>query len=124
MDLVVNHTSDEHPWFVESRDPAVGEAGLVLVAAGPRGLRARAPRAPSRTTGSPRSPVRPGISTSASGEYYLHLFSPKQPDLNWENPEVRQAVYAMMNWWVDRGVDGFRMDVINLISKRRSRSTA
>ena len=53
----------------------------------------------------------------ASGEYYLHLFSPKQPDLNWENPEVRQAVYDMMRWWVDRGVDGFRMDVINLISK-------
>ena len=53
-----------------------------------------------------------------SGEYYLHLFSPKQPDLNWENPQVRQAVYEMMNWWVDRGVDGFRMDVINLISKR------
>ena len=51
-----------------------------------------------------------------SGEYYLHLFTRKQPDLNWENPEVRQAVYAMMRWWVDRGVDGFRMDVINLIS--------
>ena len=53
----------------------------------------------------------------ASGEYYLHLFSRKQPDLNWENPEVREAVYAMMRWWLDRGVDGFRMDVINLISK-------
>src|SRR6185312_2987245 len=51
------------------------------------------------------------------GEYYLHLFSRKQPDLNWENPEVRQAVYAMMRWWLDRGVDGFRMDVINMISK-------
>ena len=53
----------------------------------------------------------------ATGEYFLHLFSRKQPDLNWENPEVRQAVYAMMRWWLDRGVDGFRMDVINLISK-------
>jgi oligo-1,6-glucosidase len=53
----------------------------------------------------------------ASGEYYLHLFSRKQPDLNWENPEVRQAVYAMMRWWLDLGVDGFRMDVINMISK-------
>ena len=52
-----------------------------------------------------------------SGEYYLHIFSRKQPDLNWENPEVRQAVYAMMRRWVERGVDGFRMDVINLISK-------
>ena len=53
----------------------------------------------------------------ATGEYYLHLFSRKQPDLNWENPEVREAVYAMMRWWLDRGVDGFRMDVINMISK-------
>ena len=53
----------------------------------------------------------------ASGEYYLHLFDRKQPDLNWENPEVRQAIYAMMRWWLDRGVDGFRMDVINMISK-------
>jgi oligo-1,6-glucosidase len=53
----------------------------------------------------------------ASGEYYLHLFSRKQPDLNWENPEVREAVYAVMRWWLDRGVDGFRMDVINMISK-------
>ena len=53
-----------------------------------------------------------------TGEYYLHLFTRKQPDLNWENPEVRQAVYAMMRRWVDRGVDGFRMDVINMISKR------
>src|SRR6187455_2680037 len=53
----------------------------------------------------------------ASGEYYLHLFAREQPDLNWENSEVRQAVYAMMRWWLDRGVDGFRMDVINMISK-------
>ncbi len=52
-----------------------------------------------------------------TGEYYLHVFSRKQPDLNWENPEVRQAVYAMMQWSLDRGVDGFRMDVINMISK-------
>ena len=53
----------------------------------------------------------------ATGEYYLHLFDREQPDLNWENPEVRSAVYEMMRWWLDRGVDGFRMDVINLISK-------
>ncbi len=103
MDLVVNHTSDEHPWFVESRS-------------------------------SPDNPKRDwywwrrepnnwqsffsGPAWERDGdEYYLHLFSRKQPDLNWENPEVRQAVYAMMRWWVDRGVDGFRMDVINLISK-------
>ena len=53
----------------------------------------------------------------ATGQYYLHLFHRKQPDLNWDNPEVRSAVYEMMNWWLDRGVNGFRMDVINLISK-------
>ena len=67
MDLVVNHTSDEHPWFVESRDPGLGQAGLVLVAPGRRGLRARQLRAPSRPTGRRRSPARPGTSTSAAG---------------------------------------------------------
>ena len=117
MDLVVNHTSDEHPWFVESRSTRQPEARLVLVAARPR-------RAWRR--------VRPGAEPTnwgsffggsawefdeATGEYYLHLFSQKQPDLNWENPEVRAAVYEMMRWWLDRGVDGFRMDVINMISK-------
>lgn len=105
MDLVVNHTSDEHPWFVESRS----------------------------STGNPkrdwywwrRDPTNWESFFSGStweldertGEHYLHLFSRKQPDLNWENPEVRAAVYAMMRWWLDRGVDGFRMDVINVISK-------
>ena len=53
----------------------------------------------------------------ASGDYFLHLFSRKQPDLNWENAAVRSAVYSMMRWWLDRGVDGFRMDVVNFISK-------
>ncbi len=72
----------------------------------------------SRPTGARRSAARRGRTTRATGEYYLHLFSPKQPDLNWENPEVRAAVFAMMNRWLDRGVDGFRMDVINLISKQ------
>ena len=117
MDLVVNHTSDEHPWFAESRS----------------------------STGNPKRdwywwrPAREGMEPGAPGaeptnwesffsgsawrfdestrEYYLHLFSAKQPDLNWENPQVRQAVHAMMRWWLDRGVDGFRMDVINMISK-------
>jgi len=105
MDLVVNHTSDEHPWFVESRS----------------------------SRGNPKRDWywwrdRPNNWLSAfsgsawefdetSEQYYLHLFSRKQPDLNWENPEVRQAIYAMMRWWLDRGADGFRMDVINMISK-------
>ena len=109
MDLVVNHTSDEHPWFVESRAlEGQPEARLVLVA----------PRASaSRTTGARRSPGSAWELDEATGEYYLHLFSRKQPDLNWENPEVREAIYSMMRWWLDRGVDGFRMDVINMISK-------
>jgi oligo-1,6-glucosidase len=116
MDLVVNHTSDEHPWFVESRDPASAKRGWYFW---------RPPRegfAPGSDGAEPTNWEAAFSGTawqfdSQSGEYYLHLFSPKQPDLNWENPEVRQAIYAMMNWWVDRGVDGFRMDVINLISK-------
>ena len=90
MDLVVNHTSDEHPWFVESRAVAgQPEARLVLVAPAARGHGRRATRAPSRRTGARSSPARPGSSTRRRGEYYLHLFSRKQPDLNWENPEVR-----------------------------------
>ncbi len=105
MDLVVNHTSDEHPWFVESRSSRDN---------------------PKRDWYWWRD--EPNNWTSAfsgsawdldetTGQYYLHLFSKKQPDLNWENPEVREAVYEMMRWWLDRGVDGFRMDVINFISK-------
>jgi oligo-1,6-glucosidase len=117
MDLVVNHTSDEHPWFRESRS---------------------SPDSPKRDWywwRPPRYGMDPGTPGAeptnwhsffsgstweldeASGEYYLHLFDRRQPDLNWENPEVRHAVHAMMRWWLDRGVDGFRMDVINLISK-------
>ena len=117
MDLVVNHTSDEHPWFVESRSSTDN----------PRRdwywwRPAREGFAPGEPGAEPTNWMG-FFSTPAwqldplTNEYYLHLFSVKQPDLNWENPEVRQAVYAMMRWWLDRGVDGFRMDVINLISK-------
>ena len=117
MDLVVNHTSDEHPWFQASRsgreDPR-------------RDWYWWRPAREGTVPGEPGAePTNWGSFFSgpcweydeASGEYYLHLFSRKQPDLNWENPEVREAVYTMMRWWVERGVDGFRMDVINLISK-------
>lgn len=110
MDLVVNHTSDEHPWFVASRS---------------------APRNPKRDyyiwrpgrDGREPNNWRSYFSKSAweydaaSGEYYLHLFSKKQPDLNWQNPEVRAEIYRMMRWWLDKGIDGFRMDVINLLVK-------
>ena len=104
MDLVVNHTSTEHPWFQASRDPASPMRDWYWWRPQPNDWRAF-------------------FSGSAwtydeqSGEYYLHVFSPHQPDLNWENPAVRAAVHEMMRWWLDRGVDGFRMDVINMISK-------
>ena len=118
MDLVVNHTSDEHPWFVESRSSRDNPRRDWYWWRPPRfGMASRCARGRADQLGLVLLRARPGSWTSATGEYYLHLFSRKQPDLNWENPEVRQAVYAMMRWWLDRGVDGFRMDVINMISK-------
>ena len=117
MDLVVNHTSDEHPWFVESRSSRDNPKRDWYWWRDPR---------PGFTPGTPGAEPTNWESHFSgptwtwdvhTGQYYLHIFSRKQPDLNWENPEVRQAVYAMMRWWLDRGVDGFRMDVINMISK-------
>jgi oligo-1,6-glucosidase len=117
MDLVVNHTSDEHPWFVESRSSAASPKRDWYWWRPPRpGHRPGEPGAEPTNWGSFFSGSAWELD-EATGEYFLHLFSRKQPDLNWENPEVRQAVYAMMRWWLDRGVDGFRMDVINMISK-------
>ncbi|MBD3778656.1 MAG: alpha-glucosidase [Micrococcales bacterium] len=120
MDLVVNHTSDEHPWFVESRSSVDSPKRDWYWWRPPReGMAPGQPGAEPTNWHSFFSGSTWELD-EASGEYYLHLFSRKQPDLNWENPEVRQAVYAMMRWWLDRGVDGFRMDVINLISKDTS----
>ncbi|MGY1691631.1 glycoside hydrolase family 13 protein [Geodermatophilus sp. SYSU D01105] len=117
LDLVVNHTSDEHPWFVESRSSRDSPKRDWYWWRPPRaGLAAGAPGAEPTNWHSFFSGSTWQLD-EASGEYYLHLFDRKQPDLNWENPEVRQAVHAMMRWWLDRGVDGFRMDVINMISK-------
>ncbi|GAB2967710.1 glycoside hydrolase family 13 protein [Saccharothrix stipae] len=117
MDLVVNHTSDEHPWFVESRSSRDNPKRDWYWWRPPReGFEAGQPGAEPTNWGSFFSGSAWTLD-EATGEYYLHLFDRKQPDLNWENPEVRQAVHAMMRWWLDRGVDGFRMDVINLISK-------
>jgi oligo-1,6-glucosidase len=105
MDLVVNHTSDEHPWFVESRSSRDNpKRDWYWWRDEPTNWR-------SFFSG-PTWDLDP-----QTGQYYLHLFSRKQPDLNWENPEVREAIYSMMRWWLDRGVDGFRMDVINMLSK-------
>jgi oligo-1,6-glucosidase len=117
MDLVVNHTSDEHPWFVESRSSKSNPKRDWYWWRPPRaGMAGGDPGAePTNWRSFFSGPT--WDYDEKTGEYYLHLFSRKQPDLNWENPEVRQAVYAMMRWWIDRGVDGFRMDVINMISK-------
>ena len=117
LDLVVNHTSDEHPWFAASRSSRDDPKRDWYWWRPPRdGMAAGAPGAePTNWRSFFSGPV--WELDPATGEYYLHLFSRKQPDLNWENPEVREAVYAMMRWWLDRGVDGFRMDVINMISK-------
>ncbi|SDL77287.1 oligo-1,6-glucosidase [Arthrobacter sp. ov407] len=122
MDLVVNHTSDEHPWFVESRSSKENPKRDWYWWRQPREVDAGASRpaaAEPNNWGSAFSGPAWEFD-QATGEYYLHIFSKKQPDLNWENPEVRAAVYEMMNWWLDRGVDGFRMDVINFISKDTS----
>jgi len=117
MDLVVNHTSDEHPWFIESAsstdNPKRDWYWWRPARAGHQpGEHGAEPNNWGSFFSGPAWQLDP-----QTGEYYLHLFSRKQPDLNWENPEVREAVYDMMNWWLDRGVDGFRMDVINFISK-------
>src|SRR5689334_1347664 len=117
MDLVVNHSSDEHPWFLESRSSKDNpKRDWYWWQPAREGLEPGTPGAEPTNWGS----VFGGSAwelDEKTGEYYLHLFSKKQPDLNWENPQVRAAVYEMMNWWLDRGIDGFRMDVINMISK-------
>jgi glycosidase len=109
MDLVVNHTSDEHEWFRRSRDPDSPYHGWYHWVEGSE----KDP--PSNWTsggGTPAWTYDEGV-----GKWYLHLFDERQPDLNWRNPAVRDAVFDMMNWWFERGIDGFRMDVVNLISK-------
>jgi oligo-1,6-glucosidase len=117
LDVVVNHTSDEHPWFVASRSgPDDPKRDWYWWRPARTGTAAGAPGAEPTNWASFFSGPAWELD-ERSGEYYLHLFSRKQPDLNWENPSVRQAVYEMLRWWLDRGVDGFRMDVINMISK-------
>ena len=110
MDLVVNHTSDEHPWFVASRQSKDNPYRDYYIWRPPRDGREPNNWA-SRFGGSAWQ------YDQITGEYYLHLFTRKQPDLNWENPKVRSEVYNIMHWWLGKGIDGFRMDVINMISK-------
>lgn len=110
MDLVVNHSSDEHAWFLESKSSKDNSKRDYYI--WKPGVGGQEPTNwESFFSGSVWQYDEP------TGEYYLHLFSKKQPDLNWENPSLRQEVYNMMKWWLDKGIDGFRMDVINLISK-------
>ncbi|WP_433625157.1 glycoside hydrolase family 13 protein [Halomicrococcus sp. NG-SE-24] len=110
MDLVVNHTSDEHEWFRKSRESKDSDYRDYYIWR-------------EGEDGGPPNNWEGAFGGSAwtyderTGEYYLHLFDEKQPDLNWDNPEVRQRVYDMMEWWLEKGIDGFRMDVIDLISK-------
>lgn len=111
MDLVVNHTSDEHKWFIESRKSTDNPYRDYYI------------WRPAKEDGSLPNNWGSCFSGPAweydktTDMYFLHLFSKKQPDLNWDNPAVRQEVFDMMNWWLKKGVDGFRMDVISLISK-------
>lgn len=105
MDLVVNHTSDEHAWFVEAKtNPNSPEREFYIWRDAKNDL-------PSIFGGSAWE------YDEVSGQYYLHFFSKKQPDLNWENQALRQKVYDMMTFWIDKGIAGFRMDVIDMIGK-------
>ncbi len=118
MDIAANHTSDEHPWFRESRSSKDNpKRDWYWWRPAREGM---APGEPGAEPTNVRSEYGTPVWTldDTTGEYFLHMFSNRQPDLNWENPEVRAAIYEMMRWWLDRGVEGFRLDVINHISKR------
>ncbi|WP_047151145.1 glycoside hydrolase family 13 protein [Aneurinibacillus tyrosinisolvens] len=111
MDLVVNHTSDEHAWFAESRKSKDNPYRDYYIWR--PGLDGKAPTDWRASFGGSAWEY-----DEATGEYFLHMFSKKQPDLNWENSALRQEIYNMMRFWLDKGIDGFRMDVINMISKK------
>ncbi|KMK78184.1 glycoside hydrolase family 13 protein [Alkalihalobacillus pseudalcaliphilus] len=111
IDLVINHTSDEHPWFIESKSSINNEKRDWYIWSDPA------------EDGSEPNNWESIFSGSAwkydqtTEQYFMHIFSKKQPDLNWENPDVRAALYQMMNWWLDKGIDGFRVDAISHIKK-------
>ncbi|MDD6324923.1 MAG: alpha-glucosidase [Lachnospiraceae bacterium] len=110
MDLVVNHSSDEHAWFIESRKSKDNPYRDYYIWKDP--VNGKEPNNWGSCFGGSAWEY-----DEATNMYYLHCFSKKQPDLNWENPKVRDAVFDMMTWWCDKGIDGFRMDVISMISK-------
>ena len=115
MDLVVNHTSDQHPWFLEARKSKDNPYRDFYIWRDPA------------TDGSVPNDLQSNFKGSAwafdavTGQYYLHFYAKEQPDLNWQNPKVREAVYQMMTWWLQKGIGGFRMDVIDLIGKEPDR---
>lgn len=117
MDLVINHTSDEHPWFIEAKSSKNNPKRKWYIW-----------RKGNKNNGHGNERLEPNNWASIFGgsaweydsnsdEYYLHLFSKKMPDLNWENKELRNAIYEMINWWLDKGIDGFRVDAISHIKK-------
>ena len=114
MDLVVNHTSDQHPWFIEARKSKDNPYRDFYIWRDP-------------VAGHEPNDLKSDFSGSAwqfdaqTGQYYLHFFAPQQPDLNWQNPKLRHKIYDMMNFWLDKGIGGFRMDVIELIGKEPDR---
>lgn len=111
MDLVVNHTSDEHPWFISARETKDSPY---------RDYYIWRDKQVDGTEPDDQGSLFGGSAwqyDEQTDEYYYHLFSKRQPDLNWENPAVHQAIFEMMNWWIDKGIGGFRLDVIDLIGK-------
>ncbi|HFQ5440465.1 TPA: alpha-glucosidase [Vibrio vulnificus] len=111
MDLVVNHTSDEHPWFAEARKSKDNPYRDYYIWRDAK---------PDGSVPDDQGSIFGGSAwqwDEATQQYYFHLFSKRQPDLNWENPKVQQEVHKMMNWWIDQGIGGFRLDVIDLIGK-------
>lgn len=116
MDLVANHTSDEHPWFKESRSSKDNPYRDYYIWKDPKGFDEDGnPIPPNNWASEFGGPAWEW--DEATDQFYLHIFFKEQPDLNWENEKVREDLYSMVRWWLDKGVDGFRLDAINIISK-------
>lgn len=112
IDLVINHTSHEHPWFIESRSSRDNPKRDWYIWREGKG-----DEEPNNWESIFKGSAWEFCENSE--EYYLHLFAKEQPDLNWENEEVRNELYKMINWWLDKGIDGFRVDAISHIKKKR-----
>ncbi|WP_314893418.1 alpha-glucosidase [Rothia mucilaginosa] len=116
MDLVANHTSDQHPWFKASRSSKDNPYRDYYIWKDPKGFDEDGnPIPPNNWASEFGGPAWEW--DEATGQFYLHIFFKEQPDLNWENEKVREDLYSMVRWWLDKGVDGFRLDAINIISK-------